>query len=71
MPEQFTTSKQTFVMLLSHEKFKGFTRKAVAAGGNTYNSPQDHGFMSAHGFQDPDGHLWELMYLDSNAIPTA
>jgi uncharacterized protein len=32
-------------------------RKAVAAGGSTYNEPQDHGFMYAHGFQDLDGHI--------------
>lgn len=40
---------------------------AVAAGGSTYNEPQDHGFMYAHGFQDPDGHIWELVHM----VPTA
>jgi predicted lactoylglutathione lyase len=40
-------------------------RKAVAAGGTTYNDPQDHGFMYGHGFQDPDGHIWELIYMES------
>ena len=43
-------------------------RKAVAAGGTTYNEPQDHGFMYGHGFQDLDGHIWELMWMDPNAI---
>lgn len=43
-------------------------RKAVAAGGKTYNRPQDHGFMYAHGFQDMDGHIWELIYMESSAI---
>jgi uncharacterized protein len=43
-------------------------RKAVAAGGSTYNDPQDHGFMYAHGFQDLDGHIWELMYMDPSAV---
>ena len=38
-------------------------RDAVAAGGTTYNQPQDHGFMYAHGFQDLDGHIWELFYM--------
>jgi uncharacterized protein len=37
--------------------------KAVAAGGSTYNQPQDHGFMYAHGYQDLDGHIWELVYM--------
>jgi uncharacterized protein len=41
--------------------------KAIAAGGTTYNEPQDHGFMYAHGFQDLDGHIWELMYMEPDA----
>lgn len=44
-------------------------KKAVAAGGSAPNAPQDHGFMYGHGFQDPDGHIWELMYMDPNATP--
>ena len=80
------------VMLLTEEKFRGFTpkalcdatqhtevlvcfacdsrqevddlvHKAVAAGGSTYSEPQDHGFMYGHGFQDLDGHLWELVFM--------
>ncbi len=30
--------------------------------------PQDHGFMYGHGFQDLDGHIWELIYMDPSAI---
>ena len=37
--------------------------KAVKAGGKTYNQPQDHGVMYAHAFQDLDGHVWELVYM--------
>ncbi|MGH8497506.1 MAG: VOC family protein [Methylococcales bacterium] len=43
-------------------------RKAVAAGASTYNQPQDHGFMYGHGFQDLDGHIWELMYMEAGAF---
>lgn len=43
-------------------------RKAVAAGGSTYSSPQEHGFMYGHGFQDLDGHIWELMFLDAQTL---
>ena len=42
-------------------------RKAVDAGGSTYSDPQDHGFMYGHGIQDPDGHIWELFYMESLA----
>jgi uncharacterized protein len=44
-------------------------KKAVAAGGSTYNAPQDHGFMYAHGFEDLDGHVWELTWMDPSAVP--
>jgi len=43
--------------------------KAVAAGATTPNPPQDHGFMYGHGYQDLDGHLWELVYMEPNAEP--
>ncbi|MDD5320086.1 MAG: VOC family protein [Methylococcales bacterium] len=43
-------------------------RLAVSAGGTTYNEPQDHGFMYAHGFQDLDGHIWELIYMEPDAV---
>ena len=42
--------------------------KAVAAGGTTYAESKDHGFMYQHGFQDPDGHIWELIYMDPKAV---
>ena len=42
-------------------------RKALAAGGKAPNQPQDHGFMYGHGFEDMDGHVWELVYMDPNA----
>ena len=44
-------------------------RKAVAAGATTPNEKQDQGFMYGHGFQDLDGHLWEFMWMDMNAVP--
>ena len=44
-------------------------KKALAAGGAAPNSPQDHGFMYGHGFEDPDGHVWELVWMDPSAAP--
>ena len=37
--------------------------RALAGGGSLPSAPQDHGFMYGHGFEDPDGHLWELVYM--------
>lgn len=48
----------------SRDRVDGMVRDAVAAGGNTYKPAQDLGFMYGHGFQDPDGHIWELIYMD-------
>jgi predicted lactoylglutathione lyase len=42
--------------------------KALAAGGSTYAEPKDHGFMYQHGFQDPDGHIWEIFWMDPAAV---
>jgi uncharacterized protein len=54
--------------LESRANVEEMVAKAVAAGGATYNEPQDHGFMYAHGFQDLDGHIWELIYMESTAV---
>ena len=53
----------------SRESVDDTVKKAVAAGGTTYAEPKDYGFMYQHGFQDPDGHIWELVYMDPKAIP--
>ena len=37
--------------------------KAVAAGGTIPRDPEDHGFMYSHAFEDPDSHIWELVYM--------
>ena len=54
--------------LESRAKVDEMVRKAVVAGGATYNEPQDHGFMYGHGFQDLDGHIWELIYMEPSAV---
>lgn len=51
----------------SRARVDDLVREAVAAGGNTYKAPQDLGFMYGHGFQDPDGHIWELVHMDAAA----
>lgn len=49
----------------SREHLNDMVQNAVAAGGTTYKEPEDHGFMYGHGFQDLDGHIWELIYMES------
>ena len=45
--------------------------KAVAAGGTTFRQPEDHGFMYGHAYADPDGHIWELVYMEPQAAPAS
>jgi predicted lactoylglutathione lyase len=47
----------------SREEVDSLVKKAQAAGGKSPRAPQDHGFMYAHGFEDLDGHIWELVYM--------
>ena len=37
--------------------------QAVKPGGSMHRKAQDHGLMYGHGFEDLDGHIWELIYL--------
>jgi predicted lactoylglutathione lyase len=66
-----TKSTEVIVCLSaeSREKIDETVRTAVAAGGRIYKEAQDHGFMYGHGFQDPDGHIWELVYMQPGATP--
>ena len=65
-----TKSTEVLVALAieSREKVDQMIRTAVAAGATTYAEPKDHGFMYQHGFQDPDGHIWEVFYMDPSAM---
>ncbi|HEX8371256.1 MAG TPA: VOC family protein [Chthoniobacterales bacterium] len=47
----------------SREKVDALVQLAVQAGGSSYAPAKDHGFMYQHGFQDPDKHVWELIYM--------
>jgi len=65
-----TKSTEVLVCLTceTRDEVDTMVRKAVAAGGSTWAESKDYGFMYQHGFQDPDGHIWELIYMDPGAI---
>ncbi len=44
-------------------------KTAIDAGGSPALEPQDHGFMYGWSFYDPDGHHWEVFWMDPAAIP--
>ena len=92
-------SETIHVMLLTHDKFRQFTPKAIAdartstevliclsaesreavdamvekaVGGKVDPTPkQDYGFMYGRSFEDPDGHIFEVMWMDVEAAKAA
>ena len=55
----------------SREAVDDITQKALAAGGREPREPQDYGFMYGRSFEDPDGHIWEPMWMDLEAATAA
>jgi len=68
-----TRSTEVIVSLSTNnrESVDEMVRKAVAAGATTPSEPKDYGFMYQHGFQDLDGHLWEVFFMEPGEIPQA
>jgi len=54
----------TAMSLDSRQKVDEIVDKAVASGGKEYRPAEDHGWMYARSFEDPDGHVWEPVYTD-------
>jgi predicted lactoylglutathione lyase len=52
----------------SREAVDALVSKARNAGGAVPRESQDMGFMYSHGFEDVDGHIWEVCYMDMEAV---
>lgn len=52
----------------SREQVDDMVSKAVAGGATTHTPAKDLGFMYQHGFEDLDGHLWEVAYMNMEAF---
>ena len=69
------TSKNTEVIVAlsveGREKVDQMINKAIESGGRESREsrePQDHGWMYGRSFEDIDGHLWEVIYMDESAM---
>jgi predicted lactoylglutathione lyase len=52
----------------SRDAVDAMVNRAQAGGGRTDPGPtQDYGFMYGRSFEDPDGHIWEVMWMDVEA----
>jgi predicted lactoylglutathione lyase len=56
------------ISLGSREEVDEIGEKALATGGTPSKPPSDEGFMYSRSFQDPDGHLWDVHWMDPSAI---
>ena len=53
----------------STEDVDAANAKAAAHGGTgDVNPMQDHGFMYSRALADPDGHVWEMFWMDPAAM---
>jgi predicted lactoylglutathione lyase len=52
----------------SREEVDRFADRALAAGGSPANDPMEMDFMYGRSFQDPDGHLWEIVWMDMSVF---
>jgi uncharacterized protein len=65
------TGAITALAVESRAKVDEIAGKALTSGGEFHREPQDHGWMYGRSFQDPDGHVWEVLYMDESRLPPA
>jgi hypothetical protein len=76
-PKRIADARETTEVLIcvsaeSRDSVDGTIAKAGAAGGRIDPGPQqDYGFMYGRSFEDPDGHIWEVMWMDVAAAQSA
>jgi len=76
-PKPVADARMTSEVLLcvdaeSRDGVDALVAQAVAGGGLADPCPkQDHGFMYGRSYEDPDGHIWEVMWMDMAACQQA
>ena len=66
-----TTEVLTAISVESREAVDRIADKALQSGGSLNGKAQDHGWMYGRSFQDLDGHIWELLYMDETKLPAS
>jgi predicted lactoylglutathione lyase len=76
-PKTIADARETTEVLIcmsadSRDAVDDMTARAGAAGGVIDPGPkQDYGFMYGRSFEDLDGHIWEVMWMDVEAAKDA
>lgn len=73
-PKEICDTSQAVEVLLSlscetRDEVDSLVAKALAAGGTTYDEPEDFGFMYTHSFIDLDGHGWGVLNITGEPAP--
>jgi|SRR5690625_3501313 len=63
-----TTEVLNALSVGSKEEVNELADRALNNGGTEAAEPQDHGFMFQRSFNDPDGHIWEVLWMDMEAV---
>jgi predicted lactoylglutathione lyase len=63
-----TTEVLTALAVESRDKVNELADKALMVGGKEAYSPKDYGFMFTRSFEDPDGHIWEVFWMDPATV---
>ena len=63
-----STALTACVSAASREEVDSLADAAGAAGAGAAKGRQDYGFMYQRSFYDPDGHLWEVAWMDPVAV---
>lgn len=64
-----TTQVLLAIQVESREKVDEIVQAALANGATRYRDNADHGWMYYDSFADPDGHQWEIMFVDTTQVP--
>ncbi len=64
-----TTEVLVSLGLESRAEVDRMMKAAIASGGREARETQDYGWMYGRAFEDPDGHIWELGYMDMSRMP--
>ena len=75
-PKEMADAHATTEVLLalsveSRDEVDDLMAKAIAAGATEVREPQDQGFMYSCSFEDLDGHIWEVFWMDDEYVPPA
>lgn len=64
-----TTEAILALQVESRERVNALMQRALKSGGREPREPEDHGFMYGRAFEDLDGHIWEVFWMDVGLLP--